>query len=139
MPYDDFLHDDNNSFISTDKKGLSEIKRSDKMYTKEIKSVSLFSEKGELKTKRQVIESYGSAGMGSYIRNAVSGHRTSFIVGSKDEDLFFTVIDARGLLKGQPQFLFYDSPEQYENHSFNKLSRETKEQWHKKYMLATKV
>lgn len=138
MPYDDFLHDDNMSFNSSDKKALSEIKRSDKLYAKEIKRISYLNDKGIIKTKKHVIESYGSGSLGHHIRNAITGHRTNFLVGSKDEDLFFTVINACGLLKDQPLIMFYDSPEQYENHSFNKISRAIKEKWQKKNMMAIK-
>jgi len=71
----------------------------------------------------------------SHVKNAVSGAFQGsdgyyFRVGSKDEDLFFSVILATGEL-GQmgPPTLFYDSPEQYEKHFFTKLPQNLKTKW----------
>lgn len=70
----------------------------------------------------------------SAIKNAVSGAYQGtgnrlFRTGTKDEDLFFTVVIATGELGQTPPTLFYDNPEQYERHFFTKLSQETKEDW----------
>jgi len=56
--------------------------------------------------------------------------------GSKDEDLFFSVILATGELGQNSPVLFYDSPEQYERHFFAKLSPESKEKWNQKRNVA---
>jgi len=83
------------------------------------------------------IELYGSGQMGSQIKNAVTGIYTPYIVGSADEDLFFTICDATGRYGRQdPLFLFYDSPEQYENHQFTVIDQPTKERWHAKNLAA---
>jgi hypothetical protein len=73
----------------------------------------------------------------SHIKNAMTGiHQFSdsrpFRVGTKDEDLFFTIILATGELGQMPPTLFYDNPEQYERHFFTKLSRELKNDWENK-------
>jgi hypothetical protein len=70
----------------------------------------------------------------SLIKNAVSGtyQGTSgryFRAGSRDEDLFFSVILATGELGPEPIVLFYDNPEQYEHHFFTKVKQEIKDKW----------
>ncbi len=87
--------------------------------------------------KRLTIVSYGSGGIGSKIRNAVTGSSYNFLVGSSDEDLFFKVIDSTGRNKRRdPLMLYYDTPEQYENHRFTKVSVESKSRWNKKFLEA---
>jgi hypothetical protein len=87
--------------------------------------------------KKITIKSYGSGQMGSRIRNAVTGQYTPYLVGSKNEDLFFVVNDSTGLFgRKDPLFLFYDSPEQYENHQFIILKQPIKEKWYEKNLLA---
>jgi hypothetical protein len=81
------------------------------------------------------IEKYGSGQQGTKIRNAVTGQRYPYLVGSSSEDLFFKVSDTTGR-KGRKftLTLFYDSPEQYENHCFTTVSQEIKNKWQKKHM-----
>ena len=55
-----------------------------------------------------------------------------FRAGSRDEDLFFSVILATGELGQNAPALFYDNPEQYERHFFTKVSNEIKERWEDK-------
>ena len=83
-----------------------------------------------------LIESYGSGQQGDRIKNAVTGERTRFAVGSSDEDLFFKVSDAGR--RNIPLVLFYDSPEQYENHHFTAVDDKLKESWNLKHALALK-
>jgi len=52
--------------------------------------------------------------------------------GSKEEDSLFSVILATGETGQTPLILFYDSPEQYENHFHIDLTPETKQRWYKK-------
>lgn len=76
------------------------------------------------------IENYGSGSHGTRIRNAVTGAYYSFIVGSADEDLFFKVTDSTGRNgRKDPLMLYYDSPEQYENHHFTSVPLELKQKW----------
>lgn len=68
---------------------------------------------GRLKNKR--IVAYSSGGMGTKIRDAESGQHYNYIVGSRDEDLFFTVNLATGECR-HSNTLFYLSPQQYMAH-----------------------
>jgi len=83
-----------------------------------------------------VVEQHGSI---KYIRKATTGDIVdkAFQVGSGVEDLFFVVNDSTGRNKGrEPMKLFYDSPEQFENHQFCILSQDVKRKWHLKNMIA---
>jgi hypothetical protein len=71
------------------------------------------------------------------IKHAINGtyqgyDRHFFRVGTKDEDLFFSVILATGELGQNPPTLFYDNPEQYENHFFTKVPQKLKDAWNVK-------
>lgn len=89
--------------------------------------------------KTITVEQYGSSQSGSRIRNAVTGQRYPYLVGSANEDLFFKVSDATGR-KGRkyPLTLFYDTPEQYENHHFTSLNQDIKNAWQEKNLVARK-
>ena len=87
----------------------------------------------------KTIEIFGSGPQDSTIRNAVSGFRyEGHKVGSLNEDLYFKVRLATGEVgEGvEGPTLYYDDPEQYENHLFEEVSREIKETWHKKFLTA---
>lgn len=89
--------------------------------------------------KNVTIEIYGSGQTGSRIRNAVSGQRYNFLVGSVDEDLFFKVTDSRAHYgRKEALHLYYDTPEQYENHHFTTVSQNVKNSWNDKHMMAMK-
>lgn len=71
------------------------------------------------------------------IKHAMTGtfqgyDRNFFRVGTKDEDLFFSVILATGELGQNPPTLFYDNPEQYEKHFFTKVPQNIKDGWNVK-------
>jgi hypothetical protein len=75
----------------------------------------------------------------SRIRNAVTGSRyrddhpkLKYLVGSRQEDLFFKVTIANGENGNIPIHLFYDNPEQFERHQRLILSQTCKERWTKK-------
>ena len=90
--------------------------------------------------KTVTIENYGSGQQGSRIRNAVTGEKYSHseLVGSKFEDLYFKVIESTGRFnRRDPLILFYDTPDQYENHHFVTLNNLVKEKWYEK-CLATR-
>ena len=79
------------------------------------------------------VEIYSSPSAG-FIRNASSGVREPYKVGSKYEDLFFRVKDT-GLYTGNaPRKLFYRNPEEYERHQFQVLPKQVKIAWHEKYL-----
>jgi hypothetical protein len=82
-------------------------------------------------SKKVNIELYTSGDSGSYIRNAVTGQKYKYKVGSKNEDLLFkTKVCIEGLHYSNS--LFYDSPEQFEKHFFVTVNGETKETWYSK-------
>jgi hypothetical protein len=87
--------------------------------------------------KRFTIEDYGSGSHGTFIRNAVTGARYNIPVGSSDEDILFKVNNSIGRDgRREPVMLYYDSPEQYENHHFTRVSPEVKNKWHKRHLEA---
>jgi hypothetical protein len=144
MFYDDRFNPANNEndvdfSVLKEKKRLSdEINRGDKNYEKYSRLFNDEWKDGKF-YKKISTELYGSGDTGSKIRNAVTGQRTPYIVGSEDEDLFFKVIDTSGINgRKEPLILFYDSPEQYENHLFLTINQKSKEQWNSKNFLARK-
>ena len=85
------------------------------------------------------IENYGSGTIGTRIRNAVTGVKENFMVGSADEDLFFKVTDSTGRYgRKDPLILYYDSPEQFENHHFTTVNQDIKNRWYEKNLAATR-
>ena len=109
---------------------LSEIKKMDKNYYKVNRVVNKQWPDGKY-SKKVNIELYTSGDSGSYIRNAVTGQKYKYKVGSKNEDLLFkTKVCIEGLHYSNS--LFYDSPEQFEKHFFVTVNGETKETWYSK-------
>jgi hypothetical protein len=135
MPYEEYYNPADEVDIRSDdnyakNKAAEEIKVLDKLYQKFYKSVQIDDSKFN---KRIAVQCYGSGQIGSRIRNAVTGQYYNYVVGSVDEDLVFKVIDAVGRNgRKDPLFLFYDTPEQYENHQFVKLSQGIKEKWYQR-------
>lgn len=84
------------------------------------------------------IELYSSPFKG-FIRNATTGIRSQYKVGSKYEDLFFKVKDVarnnQTVLNNLPRKLFYDSPEECERHMHVIIPTEVKETWTENRML----
>ena len=73
------------------------------------------------------------------IRNAVTGLRyrddhpkMRYLVGSRQEDIFFKVAISNGENGNRSVFLFYDNPEQFERHQRVILSQSIKEKWSNK-------
>jgi hypothetical protein len=80
--------------------------------------------------KRITIKNYGSGCQGTHIINAVTGNKYNIKVGSAEENIFFKVTDSTGFNgRNEPLMLYYDSPEQYENHYFTNVSPDTKQHW----------
>jgi hypothetical protein len=69
--------------------------------------------KKDSKGKIKFVTVYGSGPTGSYIRHAISGEYTKYIVGSKSEELFYKVCVATGFNKDGPLTLFYGSQDEY--------------------------
>ena len=139
MTYEDQYYpaivDDRSDDANLKKNAIAESENLDPNFQKEIRT---FNNTWNCKYYKKItIKSYGSGQIGSRIRNAVTGQYTPYIVGSKNEDLFFVVNDSTGLFgRREPLFLYYDSPEQYENHQFTLLNQKIKEKWNEKNLLA---
>jgi hypothetical protein len=87
--------------------------------------------------KTITVELYGSGQCGSKIRNAVTGQRYPYLVGSADEDLFFKVSNVTGRYgRKNTLTLFYDSPQQYENQHFTSINEDVKTMWQEKNLAA---
>jgi len=87
--------------------------------------------------KTVTVEDHGSGKIGSKIRNAVTSQRYQYSVGSVNEDLFFKVSEASGINgRNETLRLYYDSPEQYENHHFVTVNQDVKENWYEKSLAA---
>jgi len=143
MYYDDLLETAVNDETSVEfdlrqKAAADSLKRLDKNYDKFSVPFNNTWTDGKY-YKRITIENYGSGSHGTRIRNAVTGVYYDFIVGSADEDIFFKVTDATGRNgRKDPLMLYYDSPEQYENHHFTSVSPEIKQKWYKRSLEAQK-
>ena len=105
---------------------LKAIKKLDKNYEKF---------KVELNGNLITIENYGSGSHGTWIRNAVTSSKYNIKVGSKDEDILFKVSDTSRNRK-DPLLLYYDTPEQFENHHLTRVSQQVKSNWNKKSLEA---
>lgn len=119
------------------KKTVDAIKRLDKNYN----SYSIhFNDNWNGKYyKRITIENYGSGSHGTLIRNAVTGATYNIVVGSSNEDVFFKVIDSTGCNgRRDPLMLYYDSPEQHENHHFTSVSPQVKQKWYERSLATQK-
>ena len=74
---------------------------------------------------------YGSGISGTNIRHAITGEFTKGIVGRiADEAEFFKVNVATGEHACGTVHLFYNSPEEYENHQYVALQQSVKDAWH---------
>jgi hypothetical protein len=134
-----YSYDENDVVLTSNKKKiLVETKKADTKYDKYVKELKMKWTDGKYYDK-VIIELYGSGDTGTKIRNAVTGAKTPYLVGSLNEDLFFKVMDASGNNgRKDSLILFYDSPEQYENHQFVMVSQSIKEAWLTKNLEARK-
>jgi hypothetical protein len=138
MPYYDNDNNDANSLNTNDRilEAKRQLQRSDKYFQRVTRTV-LDKEKtkkrddGKEYYKTVYVNLYGSGSLGTKIRNAVTGERYEYKVGSRDQDMFYSVALCTGE-NGMKESLalFYDSPEQYENHMFQNLDITVKNNWH---------
>jgi len=138
MPYEEYYNPTDDAVFDDSKKDKSveKLREFDRYYQKHVKVINDTWTDGKF-YKKVNIQSYGSGQVGTRIRNAVTGQYYSYLVGSVNEDLLFKVIDAVGRNERKdPLFLFYDSPEQYENHQFVHLEQPLKEAWYNKNLAA---
>lgn len=83
--------------------------------------------------KRKLKQTFWTSGVcGSPIRDAVTGYKTGYVVGSSSEDLFFKVSMANGITGQNSLVLFYDCPERFEEHYNCSVSEDIKDTWNEK-------
>jgi len=114
---------------------LFDIKQMDKGYHKTEQFFNKVWKDGKF-YKNISVEMYTSGDVGTKIRNAVTGQRYDYKVGSRSEDLLFKVKNVSGKLAKDSRHLFYDNPEQYENHQYVTVSSNIKEKWYNKNIKA---
>lgn len=121
------------------KKAAEDLKKLDKNYEKISVPVKEYTDKNGRVRKSAYVELYGSGSSGTRVRNAVTGATYNIIVGSRNEEIFFKVIDSTGRnRRREPLMLYYDSPEQYENHQFTTVNPDIKQKWHRRSFEAQK-
>ena len=110
------------------------VKRADKRYHSVVRRFGKVGRDGKFHNSVKV-EYYGSGDTGSNIRDAVTGRRTKHIVGTTDQDLYFSVSVSTGENKRvrEPVHLFYASPEEYEKNQYMELSDKVKSAWRERY------
>ena len=116
-PYDINNENDNDNDFTNDKyntidKGYNKIKQ-------------------KVDGKYKYIEYYKTPNRpGAIIRNAITGLYTNIMVGSLKEDLFYKVNNTVGQSdKNNPSVLFFDNPEQFEDHFYCTVNKSTKDKW----------
>lgn len=87
-----------------------------------------------VRTYRHKITAFGANPKHSKIRNAVTGIKYNYRVGSIEQDIYFKVIDSTvGYKNNQtPAVFFYDGPDEYERHQFQTVDSKTRESWSEK-------
>jgi hypothetical protein len=138
MPYYDNDNADANSLNTNDRimEAKRQLHRNDKYFQRVTRTVAdvdttIKMNDGKQYYKKVNVNLYGSSGLGTRIRNAVTGERYDYKVGSVEQDLFYSVALCTGE-NGMKESLslFYDSPEQYENHMFQQIDITAKSNWH---------
>ena len=66
------------------------------------------------------------------IRHAITGFRTVHCVGSREDDLYFSVMDT---LSESSRKLYYNSPEEYERHFRINLPQSVKDLWYERKIM----
>lgn len=122
---------ENDELSINNKNVLNDIKKLDTGYHKITRKLNKVWIDGKY-YKNINFECYTSSDTGNKIRNAVTGYRTAYKVGSIDEDMFFKVKLLNNSVKKGSGHLFYDSPEQFEKHQYSILNQHVKEQWYNK-------
>ena len=88
----------------------------------------------KINNKRRKIELYRTSfSPNRKIRNAVTGFYENILVGKYESNLLFKVILATGETGSNPEHLYFDSPNQYENHFKIEVSDNSKREWQQKY------
>ena len=120
------IRDDNS--ISESKINEEIIKKYDKNYHIYRRSTTVVN-KGKTYNKTLKVGLYASGGVGSNIRDAETGVYYDYKVGSKDENLFFSVVDCTGTKSKSSIVFFYHSPKHYESVNMTTVSEDTHYRW----------
>jgi hypothetical protein len=135
MTYDNDYYPVDNDVVSCSnseamKRELEKVKQMDRGYNKLWRKIP--KKNGEL--KRTKVEAYTTSGFGNHIRDAETGEYYPYLVGTADEDLFFSIILATGecTSRNGSSTLFYLSPERYMQHQNQKLDEKIILRWKQK-------
>jgi len=139
MFYDELIEltEEYNNISQMQNKELNKLKSLDKDYANISRyKLNLIGKKVFVK-----IDVYASGEIGSKIRNAATGQYYKFKIGSQDEDKLFKIKLATGEIKTRSgnSILFFDSPEQCENHLIEEICDEIKEKWRIKNTKSSRV
>ena len=138
MPYYDNDHADANS-LNTNDRNLDSRKQAqlnDKYFQRITrKRINEYEtqERNDGKTyyKNVHVNLYGSGQLGTKIRNAVTGEKYQYTVGSNEQIMLFSTALCTGENGMKSSLaLFYDTPEQYESHMFMRLDINEKAKWY---------
>lgn len=127
---DNFNPSDPNDYELDVNRVINETRKLDRGYN----VVNRLVRRADGKMKMKNINIYTSGDMGHRIRDAETGDYYHYIVGSKDEDLFFKV----GLSTGEcnslngSNTLFYLSPKHYMDHLYGNVSDDIITKWEEK-------
>lgn len=115
-------NDDNNELLN--------LRQNDKNFHI-ISRIAPFERRGIITYKPKRIGIYTSGDVGARIRNAETGEYYNYTVGSKHENLFFSVRLSTGECNGKYNVptLFFTSPSHYESYLYGTVSEETREVW----------
>ena len=126
---------DNNSVKNSvnENNELTKFKNLDKNFYV-ITRTAPFERKGVVMYKKKKIGVYTSGNVGSKIRNAETGEYYNYTVGSKYEDMFFSVRLSTGECNGKnvPATLFFTSPQHYVSYLHNDVSEDILDIWNYK-------
>lgn len=119
-----------NSYRKKQRKAQDEYKMIDKDYRKLKIRVDIY-------TKKDIELYVTNSTPGHMIRDAITGARhKEYLVGSRNEDLFFKVKMPDHISDISSPVIFFMSPEQYERHMYTTLSTQVKEKWENKFNAA---
>ena len=121
---------ENNHTINDDSSELTKFKQIDKNYHF-IYRMAPFERNGIVTYKKKRIGVYTSGDIGSKIRDAETGEYYNYTVGSKYENLYFSVRLSSGECNGKYNLptLFFLSPQHYEKYLHNNVSEDVVYKW----------
>jgi hypothetical protein len=93
-----------------------------------------YSLKRKVNNNKVSVDVYTSGGLGTNIRNAISGeYYHGYKVGTVKEDLFYKTSVSTSETGNEGVVLFFENPEQYERHFYTQIDALDKERWYSKY------